>query len=193
MLARAGNPLEPTDTVFPPQAPRSLGHGHQGDPCSHRRRDPRRGRRVAAGEEEGSDLISGRTVVLKKGTSGKAKVKYSVTTRNGKVIKKVSSTTGAGGRHPDDGSGRHQAGCVPYGVWDRLAQCESTGNWAINESGNGFYGGIQFDQNTWDRWGDKYAPRADLATREQIAIAKKTQAAQGWGAWPSCTSQLGIR
>ena len=79
-------------------------------------------------------------------------------------------------------------------IWDALAKCESTGNWHIN-SGNGFYGGIQFDQNTWERQGGlKYASRADLASREeQIAIASITQKAQGWGAWPSCTAKLGIR
>ena len=79
-------------------------------------------------------------------------------------------------------------------IWDALAQCESTGNWAIN-TGNGFFGGIQFDQNTWERQGGlRYAPRADLATREeQIAIASVTQQRQGWGAWPACTSRLGIR
>ncbi|MFG1784875.1 transglycosylase family protein [Rhodococcus oryzae] len=79
-------------------------------------------------------------------------------------------------------------------TWDALAQCEATGNWAIN-TGNGFYGGVQFDQNTWERQGGlRYAPRADLATREeQIAIASRTQATQGWGAWPACTSRLGMR
>ncbi|MFF0816011.1 transglycosylase family protein [Rhodococcus sp. NPDC003318] len=78
-------------------------------------------------------------------------------------------------------------------IWDALAQCEATGNWHIN-SGNGFYGGVQFDQNTWERQGGlAYAPRADLATREeQIAIATKTQQTQGWGAWPSCSSRLGL-
>ena len=80
------------------------------------------------------------------------------------------------------------------GVWDRLAQCESGGNWSIN-TGNGYYGGIQFNQQTWAAYGGtKYASRADLATREQqIDIAKKVQANQGWGAWPACTSKLGIR
>ncbi|MFE1592561.1 transglycosylase family protein [Nocardia sp. NPDC058705] len=78
-------------------------------------------------------------------------------------------------------------------VWDALAQCESTGNWAIN-TGNGYYGGIQFDESTWARQGGlKYAPRADLATREeQIAIAEVTRARQGWGAWPACTGRLGL-
>ncbi len=79
-------------------------------------------------------------------------------------------------------------------TWDALAQCEATGNWAIN-TGNGYYGGVQFDQNTWERQGGlKYAPRADLATREeQIAVASVTQKSQGWGAWPACTSRLGYR
>ena len=60
-------------------------------------------------------------------------------------------------------------------VWDRLAQCESTSNWHIN-TGNGFYGGLQFQQSTWEAFGGlKYAPRADLATREeQIIVAERT-------------------
>ena len=79
-------------------------------------------------------------------------------------------------------------------TWDALAQCEATGNWHIN-TGNGYYGGVQFDQNTWERQGGlRYAARADLATREeQIAIAEVTRERQGWGAWPSCTSRLGLR
>jgi uncharacterized protein YabE (DUF348 family)/transposase len=77
-------------------------------------------------------------------------------------------------------------------TWDALASCESSGNWAIN-TGNGFYGGVQFNQNTWEiHGGMRYAPRADLATREeQIAIADVTQARQGWGAWPVCSARLG--
>lgn len=84
---------------------------------------------------------------------------------------------------------------VPYGsVWDTLAQCESTGNWAIN-SGNGFHGGLQFDPQTWTAYGGgEYAPYAYMATREeQIAIAEKVQASQGWGAWPACTAKMGLR
>jgi uncharacterized protein YabE (DUF348 family) len=79
-------------------------------------------------------------------------------------------------------------------TWDSLAACEAGGNWSIN-SGNGFYGGVQFDQNTWERGGGlRYAPRADLATREeQIAIASVTQSRQGWGAWPVCSARLGAR
>jgi uncharacterized protein YabE (DUF348 family) len=80
------------------------------------------------------------------------------------------------------------------GAWDSLAKCEAGGNWAIN-TGNGFYGGVQFDQNTWERSGGlRYAARADLATREeQIAIAEVTRARQGWGAWPVCSGRIGAR
>ncbi|MDT5013528.1 MAG: resuscitation-promoting factor RpfB [Mycobacterium sp.] len=83
---------------------------------------------------------------------------------------------------------------VNGGTWDALSRCEAGGNWAIN-TGNGFYGGVQFDQNTWERQGGlRYAPRADLATREeQIAIASVTQQRQGWGAWPVCSQRLGSR
>jgi hypothetical protein len=78
-------------------------------------------------------------------------------------------------------------------VWDQLARCESGGNWAIN-TGNGYYGGLQFSPSTWSAYGGgAYASTANLASREQqIAIAEKVQAAQGWGAWPSCSSQLGL-
>jgi resuscitation-promoting factor RpfA len=73
-------------------------------------------------------------------------------------------------------------------TWDRIAACESGGNWHIN-TGNGFYGGVQFTQQTWAGFGGTaYAPRADLATKaQQIAIAEKVQAVQGWGAWPVCS------
>ena len=77
--------------------------------------------------------------------------------------------------------------------WDRIAACESGGNWHIN-TGNGFYGGVQFTQGTWAGYGGTaYASRADLATKEQqIAIANRTLAAQGWGAWPVCSVKAGL-
>ena len=80
------------------------------------------------------------------------------------------------------------------GVWDRLAQCESSGNWHIN-TGNGFFGGLQFLQATWEGLGGlAFAPRADLATREQqIIVAERVLAKQGWGAWPECSRKLGLR
>lgn len=78
-------------------------------------------------------------------------------------------------------------------VWDRLAQCESGGNWSIN-TGNGYYGGLQFTASTWlSNGGGIYASLPNLATREQqIAIATKLQAARGWSPWPACSAQLGL-
>ncbi len=89
--------------------------------------------------------------------------------------------------------GAGPAAAADGGTWNRLAQCESGGNWAIN-TGNGYYGGLQFSSSTWRAFGGgAYAPRADLASREQqIAIAEKTLAGQGWGAWPACSAKLGL-
>ena len=78
-------------------------------------------------------------------------------------------------------------------TWDRLAQCESSGDWSIN-TGNGYYGGLQFSQSTWEGFGGtQYAARADLAGRaQQIATAEKVLDVQGWGAWPACSAELGL-
>ncbi|MFC8435949.1 transglycosylase family protein [Streptomyces sp. NPDC057253] len=78
------------------------------------------------------------------------------------------------------------------GVWDRIAQCESGGNWHIN-TGNGYYGGLQFSAGTWRAYGGTaYAPTADQASKSaQIAVATKVQRAQGWGAWPTCSARAG--
>lgn len=85
------------------------------------------------------------------------------------------------------------ASAAPNSDWDRLARCESGGNWHTN-TGNGYYGGLQFSQGTWAaHGGTNYAPRADLATRDQqIAVAEQVLATQGWGAWPACSSSLGL-
>ena len=85
------------------------------------------------------------------------------------------------------------ASAAPDSDWDRLAQCESGGNWAIN-TGNGYYGGLQFSGATWNAFGGgQYAATANQATREQqIAVAEKILASQGWGAWPACSASLGL-
>ncbi|MGW0971460.1 transglycosylase family protein [Streptomyces sp. NPDC002516] len=84
------------------------------------------------------------------------------------------------------------AAAADSGVWDRIAQCESGGNWHIN-TGNGYYGGLQFSAGTWRAYGGTaYAPTADKASRSgQIAVANKVQSAQGWGAWPTCSARAG--
>ncbi|WSQ08066.1 LysM peptidoglycan-binding domain-containing protein [Streptomyces sp. NBC_01231] len=78
--------------------------------------------------------------------------------------------------------------------WGCVAKCESGGRWHVN-TGNGFYGGLQFWQPTWKGYGGlKYAPRADLATRtEQIAVAREVLAVQGWKAWPVCSARYGLK
>jgi hypothetical protein len=75
--------------------------------------------------------------------------------------------------------------------WDGVAECESSGNWSIN-TGNGYYGGLQFSQSTWEAYGGlDFAPRADLASKDQqIAVAERTLDGQGVGAWPSCGRHL---
>ncbi|MBN3929103.1 transglycosylase family protein [Streptomyces verrucosisporus] len=85
------------------------------------------------------------------------------------------------------------ASAASVDTWDKVAQCESTGNWSIN-TGNGFYGGLQFTQSTWAAFGGtEYAPRADLATKDQqIAVAEKVLAGQGPGAWPVCSVKAGL-
>ncbi|MEU3493382.1 transglycosylase family protein [Kitasatospora cineracea] len=85
------------------------------------------------------------------------------------------------------------ASAADVSTWDKVAQCESTGNWSIN-TGNGFYGGLQFTSSTWAAYGGTaYAPQADQATKaQQIAVAEKVLASQGPGAWPVCSVQAGL-
>jgi hypothetical protein len=81
-----------------------------------------------------------------------------------------------------------------YGIWDRLAQCESSGRWSAN-TGNSYFGGLQEDLVFWRRHGGlAYAPRPDLASRAaQIAVAQRGLSVQGWKAWPACSRALGLR
>jgi biotin carboxyl carrier protein len=103
----------------------------------------------------------------------------------------AAGTTGAAIALPLVGATGAQAASVS--TWDQVAQCESTGNWSIN-TGNGFYGGLQFTQSTWAAYGGTaYASRADLATKaQQIAIAEKVLAGQGPQAWPVCGPKAGL-
>ncbi|MHB1473445.1 MAG: transglycosylase family protein, partial [Dermatophilaceae bacterium] len=77
--------------------------------------------------------------------------------------------------------------------WEVVASCESGGSWTIN-TGNGYYGGLQFSSSTWNAFGGtRYAPRADLASKaEQIVTAQRVLAAQGPGAWPTCGQRAGL-
>ena len=156
---------------------------------------------------EDANLPAGTEEVREPGAKGEKKVLYRTVTVNGVVkssgpageeeirpavpatvvrgTKAAATATAAAAGAPSVAGGS---------VWDQIAQCESGGNWSIN-TGNGYYGGLQFSASTWKAFGGhRYASNAHLATREeQIAIAEKTQAAQGWGAWPSCSRKLGLR
>ncbi|MER6093124.1 transglycosylase family protein [Streptomyces bluensis] len=101
------------------------------------------------------------------------------------------TASGAGMAIPLIGAGVADAADVT--TWNKVAACESTNNWSIN-TGNGYYGGLQFSQSTWEAYGGTaYAARADLATKDQqIAIAEKVLGGQGPGAWPVCSARAGL-
>ncbi|MEU8432750.1 transglycosylase family protein [Streptomyces sp. NPDC029216] len=103
----------------------------------------------------------------------------------------VVTAGGAGIALPLIGAGDAQAASVD--TWNKVASCESTNNWQTN-TGNGYYGGLQFSQSTWREFGGTaYAPRADLATKDQqIAVAEKVLKGQGPKAWPACGPQAGL-
>ena len=101
---------------------------------------------------------------------------------------------GSSGSAPTTDRPRPRPPSTDGSVWDRLAKCEATGNWAIN-TGNGYYGGLQFDAGTWRAYGGTdYAPLPHQASREeQIAVAEQgARRPGGYGAWPACSRKLGL-
>ena len=90
-------------------------------------------------------------------------------------------------------AGSTPAHAAPRTVWDKVAKCESGNRWGIN-TGNGYYGGLQFSSSTWKGFGGrKYARQANKATKaEQIAIARRVLHGQGPGAWPTCSRKAGL-
>ena len=147
-------------------------------------------------EREDSSMFEGETSVARDGRTGLRDVTYRIVYRNGDVaVKKVVRQDLR--RQPVDEI--VQVGTKPpatnFGggntVWDRLAQCESGGNWAIN-TGNGYYGGLQFNLGTWRSYGGSGLP-SNASRETQIAIATKLRdAAGGYGAWPGCAAALGL-
>ncbi|KAA0919205.1 resuscitation-promoting factor [Dietzia sp. ANT_WB102] len=146
------------------------------------------------------EAVEGERTVTESGVPGEREVQYSVTRVNGVETGRERSSENilTEARPAVVRVGTKPRPAVPEpsngGVWDSIAACESGGNWSIN-TGNGYTGGLQFAASTWLAYGGgQYAPTADQASREQqIAIAEKVQAAQGWGAWPACTAKLGLR
>ena len=103
----------------------------------------------------------------------------------------TTMTAGTANAAPNEGV---YVGRVPISTWEALAGCESTWRWHIN-SGNGYYGGLQFSDQTWDGFGgEQFAPFAHQTGKyNQMTVAQRVKDAQGWGAWPTCTRKIGIR
>jgi resuscitation-promoting factor RpfB len=147
-----------------------------------------------------SSLLEGRSRTVREGRVGVRDVTYRLTFRNGrltttKVVRSsvvrqpVNAVIAQGTRQPAPQPKPEPAPAANYvsggSAWDRIAACESGGNWAAN-TGNGYYGGLQFSLGTWQSYGGTSRP--DLTSREyQISIAEKVAAAEGgYGAWPVC-------
>jgi hypothetical protein len=144
--------------------------------------------------------------VVRAGKNGVASVKYLLVYVDGKRVGKTVASrtvlaapvaqiekvgTKARPAPPSSGGGAPPPANTSGLNWDAVANCESGGNWHIN-TGNGFYGGLQFDSGTWlANGGGAYAQRADLASREQqIAVANRLYAARGSSPWPVCGANL---
>jgi resuscitation-promoting factor RpfB len=199
LLVAAGAPLEQGDKVDPPPSS-PIAEGMQinvtrirVEQVTERMPLPPPAQRI-----EDPTMNMSRKVVEDPGTPGTQDVTFAVSIVNGVETGRlpVANDVLAPARASVVRVGAKPGTEVPPvrsgATWDTLASCEAGGNWHVN-TGNGFYGGVQFDQHTWERNGGlRYAQRADLATREeQIAIAEVTRARQGWGAWPACGARLG--
>ena len=139
-------------------------------------------------EEEGTpgeQIVTFRVTLKNDEEVGREELETKVITEAKPKVVRIGTKAPAKPDVPDVGDG---------GVWDRLVQCEATGDWSIN-TGNGYYGGLQFDKSTWNAYGgDAYASLPHQASREQqIAIASKVRDANGgYGAWPACAKKLGL-
>jgi resuscitation-promoting factor RpfB len=148
-----------------------------------------------------STLRKGVTKIDTPGVAGVRAVTYRLVRHNGEIVKRtkiksklikkpVTEVVLVGTKTTT--AKKSSGSSTPSGsVWDKLAQCESGGNWSIN-TGNGYYGGLQFSLSTWRAYGGKGYPH-QASREEQIRIAKKLKAAAGWGSWPACSSKLGLR
>jgi resuscitation-promoting factor RpfB len=153
--------------------------------------------------KESSKLDKGDTKIDTRGKPGVRAVTYKIVRHNGEIVKRtkiksrlidkpVTEVILVGTKKTTTGRQSSGGSSTPSdSVWDKLAECESGGNWSIN-TGNGYYGGLQFSLSTWRAYGGSGMPH-EASREEQIAIAKKLQADAGWGSWPACSSKLGLR
>jgi uncharacterized protein YabE (DUF348 family) len=152
-------------------------------------------------EVEDPSAFEGEETVVEEGRVGQKRTTYSVTFVDGREVGRrkldaevirepVSEEVEVGTKERPPAP---KAPSVAGGsVWDQLAQCESGGNWSIN-TGNGYYGGLQFNLGTWQAYGGQGLPNEN-SREQQIAVAEKLRAANGgsYGAWPHCSGELGL-
>lgn len=165
-------------------------------------------------QRDDPEALEGETSTVRAAQDGVRDVTYRVVYRNGEedarkvvsssvVREPVTGIVAVGTREPEpepepEAASSPAAPSAPTSnfaggstVWDQLAQCESGGNWAIN-TGNGYYGGLQFNLGTWQSYGGTGLPSAN-SRETQIAVAERLRAATGgYGSWPSCSSSLGL-
>ena len=151
-------------------------------------------------EREDSSMLEGEEEVVQAGRDGVRAVTYRLRYVDGKLVarkvvradvrrKVVPRIVAVGTKEkPEEPAANFASGGT---VWDSLAQCESGGNWAIN-TGNGYYGGLQFSAATWRSVGGSGLPHQH-SREEQIKRGQILQARAGWGQWPSCSAKLGLR
>lgn len=144
-------------------------------------------------EREDDEMPKGETETVREGVAGARNVIYRIVKHNGEVVerdvawqnvkrKPVAEIVKVGTKEEQEPAADFSGGNT---VWDAIAQCESGGNWAAN-TGNGYYGGLQFNPGTWRAYGGKGMPHEN-SREEQIAVAERVRAAEGgYGAWPHC-------
>jgi hypothetical protein len=156
-------------------------------------------------EQDDDSMTEGETSVARAGRVGLRDVSYLLVVVNGEItarrvlkqkvvrrpvdaLVKVGTAAPAPPPAPAAPAADYSGGGT---VWDALAQCEAGGNWAIN-TGNGYYGGLQFNLGTWQSYGGSGLP-SDNSREAQIAVAERVRAATGgYGSWPGCAAKLGL-
>jgi resuscitation-promoting factor RpfB len=178
-----------TDGHHPHQHHGKHHHGKHADVRVVKKHHPYDRFRVKPVEKKNPHMKAGTTKVLKKGRPGIRNATYVFRMRDGKVLNRDI--------HTHDILRKSQprvlmvGTAVPAGPWDALANCESGGNWHIN-TGNGYYGGLQFNLGTWHANGGSGLP-SGASREEQIRVATRVRDnAGGYGAWPACAAKLGL-
>jgi uncharacterized protein YabE (DUF348 family) len=177
----------PEQVIEDPQMPRGdrevVDEGKPGEQTAIMRVHVRNGQEMSREQVRAFGSTPPKPRVVKVGTNDEAPAKAD----DGKAGDEKAADEDAGG-------GATAPAVSDSATWNKLAQCEATGNWAIN-SGNGYYGGLQFDAGTWKAYGGTaYAPLPHQASsQEQMAVASKVRDDRGgYGAWPACAKKLGL-